>query len=219
MTNNIKPQLDNPTAPPPKSSPPANNKFGRLFIVSGPSQVGKDSIVKMVKQDRRLKLEHIVTNTTRAPRPGEQQGITYNFWRDEQFKKLIQRHELLEWAIVRQSYFGTPKKPVLKALQDGKNVILQIDVQGAAQIKKKHPNAVLIFITAESDQEVKRRIYKSNKMTLDLKKSRWQEAIRELVAQTQYDYVVVNRFGKLKDTVKQVKDIILNTLAKPRIYE
>lgn len=187
---------------------------GKLFIVSGPSQVGKDSVVRSVKRDLGLNLKHIVTNTTRIPRPGEKNGVTYNFLTDDEFKSLIKQGELLEWARVRQALFGTPKKPVLQALEKGYNVILQIDVQGAAQVKAQLPETVLIFITAESVQEIKRRIFASTRMTLTLKESRWQEAVRELKSQPNYDYIVINRLDKLKDTVKQVRNIIKQEISK-----
>jgi len=189
-----------------------NSPTGRLFIISGPSQIGKDSVVRALWKDPSLKLKHIITYTTRAKRPGEKNGLTYNFLTANQFNQLINKGALLEWATVRQSYFGTPKQPVLKALQQGLNVILQIDVQGATQIKKILPNTVLIFITAESKKEIKRRIFASPKMTLAQKKSRWQEAINELKYQPEYKYTIVNRFNKLAETVKQTKDIIRSYL-------
>jgi len=189
-----------------------NTKTGKLFIVSGPSQVGKDSIVRALWLDRNLKLTHVITNTTRAKRSGEKQGITYNFLTEKKFTSLIKRGELLEWAKVRQAHFGTPKKPVLAALKKGRNVILQIDVQGAAQIKAQLPPTVLIFVTAENNQEIKRRIFVSSKMTLDQKKHRWLEAKQELKSIKKYDYKIINHWGQLKDAVQKVKEIILKHL-------
>lgn len=183
-------------------------KPGKLFIISGPSQVGKDSIVRALWQDHRINCARIITNTTRAMRQGEKQGITYNFLSTEEFRKLIKNKELLEWAIVRHSYFGTPKKSVLTALKKGKNVIIQIDVQGAAQIKKKMPATVLVFITAESADEIKRRIFLSTKMTLEQKNDRWCEAQDEIKVKDKYDYIVINSWRKLKETIKDVKSII-----------
>ena len=121
--------------------------------------------------------------------------------------------ELLEWAIVHTDLYGTPKQAVLQALTQGKNVIMDIDVQGAAQIKAKIPAVLLIFITAESAAEVKRRIFASSKMTTEQKENRWQSAIKELQAQTNYDYMVINHIGKLKQAVSEVKLIIKKELA------
>lgn len=187
-----------------KSSP-----SGKIFIVSGPSQVGKDSIVRALWKHHSLKLTPIITYTSRAMRPGEKQGVTYNFVSEVDFKKLIKQGEMLEWAIVRNSYFGTPKKPVLTAINNGSNVLMQIDVQGGQQIKKLLPKqTVLIFITAESIQEIKRRLFSSTLMTLQQKKARWQEALKELHFIPEYDFVVTNKLGELKNTVNTVKNII-----------
>ncbi len=187
-------------------------KTGKLFIISGPSQVGKDSVVRTLWRNKSLKLVHIITYTSRQRRPGEKNGQAYHFISKQTFEKMIERKELLEWAIVRQAYFGTPKKPVLQALNKGQNVILQIDVQGAAQIKSKLPDTVLIFITAESKQEIKRRIFASTKMTAEQKHSRWEEAKRELTKKDGYQYIVVNRLGQLQQTDHQQKDIIQKSL-------
>jgi guanylate kinase len=183
-------------------------KPGKLFIISGPSQVGKDSIVRTLWQDCNIKPARIVTNTTRVMRQGEKNGTTYNFISPQKFKKLIKDKELLEWAIVRNSYFGTPKKLILTALEEGENVIIQIDVQGAMQIKKKMPETVLIFVAAESVDEIKRRIFLSTKMTLKQKNDRWLEAQNELKVKNSYDYIIINHWGKLNEAIKDVKNII-----------
>ncbi|MBU1038861.1 guanylate kinase [Patescibacteria group bacterium] len=185
-------------------------KPGKLFIISGPSQVGKDSVVRSLWKNSSLNLVHIITYTTRNKRPGEKNGQAYNFVPPSIFEKMITQEKFLEWATVRQAYFGTPKQPVEQALKKGKNVILQIDVQGAAQIKNKLPETILIFITAESKQEIKRRIFASTKMTAEQKNSRWLEAQQELKKKPMYQYTIINRLGYLNKTVRQVKNIILN---------
>ncbi|MBI5466443.1 MAG: guanylate kinase [Candidatus Kerfeldbacteria bacterium] len=190
-------------------------KAGKLFIISGPSQIGKDSIVRALWRDRTLKLTHVITNTTRAKRPGERQGVTYNFMNEKAFVSLIKRGKLLEWATVRQAYFGTPKKPVELALKQGRNIILQIDVQGAAQVKAKLPATVLIFISAENAAEVKRRIFASTKMTDTQKKNRWLEAQKEFKSMTKYNHVVINHWGKLNQAIAEVKEIICQHLQTP----
>lgn len=181
---------------------------GKLFIISGPSQVGKDTVVTALKKKKRLNLKGVVTNTTRTKRPGEKSGVGLNFLNDKQFDQLIVDDKLLEWARVRGSRFGTPKEPVLKNLMQGHNVIINIDVQGAAKITKKVPGAVLIFITAESRQAIKQRIFSSKKMTSNQKTDRWREAQSELKAMPKYHYIIVNRWGKIGATVSKISKII-----------
>ncbi len=191
----------------------ASKNLGKIFIVSGPSQVGKDSVVRSLWKHSSLNLAPIITFTSRAMRPGEKQGLDYNFVSDTEFKKLIKTKQVLEWARVRQAYFGTPKKPVLLAIKKGQNVLMQIDVQGGLQIKKLLPkHTILIFITAESIPEIKRRIFSSSRMTKTQKDSRWAEARRELKVLPKYHFVVVNKFGELDKTVNQVKKIVKNCL-------
>ena len=183
-------------------------KTGKLFIISGPSQVGKDSVVRTLKKNKALGLTGIVTNTTRAKRPGEKSGVELNFLTDKKFDELIKKGELLEWAYVRGGRFGTPKKPVISALNKRQDVIINIDVQCTKKVVKQMPQAITIFITAESTNEVRRRIFLSKKMTLKQKKYRWQEAQKELKAMKHYDYIVINRWGKLAETTKRVANII-----------
>lgn len=181
---------------------------GKLFIISGPSRVGKDTLVAKLKKIKSLRLRGVVTNTTRAKRPGEKSGVELNFLTDQEFDKLIADKKLLEWARVRGSRFGTPKNHVLDNLKNGYNVIINIDVQGAAKIVKKIPQAVLIFITAESQDEIRRRIFTSKKMSMEQKKSRWQEAERELKSMPNYHYIVVNKWGKINQTTNRLVRII-----------
>lgn len=191
----------------------ATKPTGKIFIVSGPSQVGKDSIVRALWKQTSLKFTPIITYSSRAMRPGEKQGVDYNFVTDKEFKKLIKDKKVLEWARVRQAYFGTPKEPVMSAINQGRNVLMQIDVHGGQTIKKLMPlKTVLIFVTAESNQEIKNRIFSSPRMTLEQKKSRWLEAQNELKVIPKYDYVVVNKYGELKQTVVKVKKIIQTSL-------
>ncbi len=181
---------------------------GKLFIISGPSQVGKDTLVNKLKKIKSLNLRGVVTNTTRAKRPGEKTGVGLNFLTDDQFDKMIADNKLLEWAKVRGGRFGTPKKAVIENLKNGYNVLINIDVQGAAKIIKKIPSATLIFITAESRDEIKRRIFASRKMTPDQKKSRWQEAQHELKYMPRYHHIVVNKWGKMKQTIARLNRLI-----------
>lgn len=187
---------------------------GKLFIISGPSQIGKDSLVRALKKIPSLNLTGIVTNTTRARRPGERTGLELNFLTEKQFSRLVAGGRLLEWATVRGAKFGTPKRPVMSALARGRNVIINIEVQGASQIIKILPQTIRIFITAESAGEVKKRIFASKRMTLAQKKYRWQEAQNELRAAPKYDYIIVNKWGEFEQTVERVTKIIQSALSK-----
>jgi len=183
---------------------------GKLFIISGPSQMGKDTIIRKLLKVKSLKLHGIVTNTTRAPRPGEIPGKELNFLTIPQFKILIRKKQLLEWARVRGALFGTPKKSVLEKLSDNKNILMTINVDGAMSVKSKLPqNTILIFLTAESNKEVRRRIFLSPKMTPDQKKYRWNEAKKEFRFKKRYDYIVINRWKKLPQTIKEIQKIII----------
>ncbi|MFH1112073.1 MAG: hypothetical protein V1712_03335 [Patescibacteria group bacterium] len=189
---------------------------GKLFIISGPSQMGKDTIVQKLIKIKRLKLNSIVTNTTRVPRPGEKPGKELNFLTTKQFKLLIKNKKLLEWAHVRRALFGTLKEPILNKLINRKNILMTVNVDGAIKIKSLLPqNTILIFITAESNQEVKRRIFLSTKMTMAQKKFRWCEAQRELKFKPLFNFIVINRWNKLPQTLQQIKKIITSQLTKP----
>jgi len=148
-----------------------------------------------------------VSVTTRPPRPGEIDGVSYYFTDEARFKKMIDAGEFLEWAKVYNNYYGTPKKFVEEQLKQGKDVILEIDIQGARQVKKNCPNAVFIFILPPDIEELKKRIIKrgsENKESFDL---RVKSAEEELKAMYDYDYAVVN--DVVEEAVKKLESIIL----------
>ena len=120
-----------------------------LIVISGPSGVGKDSVLEIMKQ-RGLPFHFVVTATTRPPRPEERDGVDYLFVSREEFAGLIEKEELLEYAIVYNDYKGIPKDQVRKALSSGKDVVMRVDVQGAATVRKISPEAILVFITSWS---------------------------------------------------------------------
>ncbi|MCD7777313.1 MAG: guanylate kinase, partial [Clostridiales bacterium] len=129
---------------------------GILLIISGPSGAGKGTVVKeLIKEDKYCLS---VSVTTRKPRPGEIEGVSYYFRSEEQFEKLIADGELLEYAAFCGNYYGTPLKYVEERLAEGKNVILEIEVQGAVQVKERYPDAVLIFLTPESISDLEDRL-------------------------------------------------------------
>ncbi|MFT3951965.1 MAG: guanylate kinase [Oscillospiraceae bacterium] len=166
-------------------------KTGRLYVVSAPSGCGKGTILARVFAQRD-NLFYSVSATTRAPREGEQDGVHYHFLTTEEFTELIADGGVLEYASYCGNYYGTPKKQVLEKLQAGSDVILEIETQGALQIKKAMPEAVLIFILPPSVSELRRRLNKRRTETDEVIEKRVAEAAREISAASEYDYVMVN---------------------------
>lgn len=178
-----------------------------LAVLSGPSGVGKDATLQAM-QERRDNLYFVVTATTRPRRPNEADGVDYHFVSMGEFAEMIEAEELLEYAIVYGDYKGIPKKHVRAALASGKDVIMRIDVQGAATIRRLIPNAVTIFLTAESEEELVRRLLERKTEADEKLKMRIATARQELKRIVDFDYVVVNRENQLEETVAQVFSII-----------
>jgi guanylate kinase len=178
-----------------------------LAVLSGPSGVGKDATLQAM-QERRDNLYFVVTATTRPRRPNEADGVDYHFVSMGEFAEMIEAEELLEYAIVYGDYKGIPKKHVRAALASGKDVIMRIDVQGAATIRRLIPNAVTIFLTAESEEELVRRLLERKTEADEKLKMRIATARQELKRIVDFDYVVVNRGNQLEETVEQVLSII-----------
>lgn len=178
-----------------------------LVVISGPSGVGKDSIIQGLKQTN-YPFYFVVTATTRPKRSAEVDGIDYHFVTVGEFAEMIENEELLEYAVVYGDYKGIPKKHVREALASGKDVIMRIDVQGAATIRALVPNVVTIFLTAESEDELVRRLYLRKTEEADQLKMRVVTARRELRRFTEFDYVVINREEQLDAAVNEVLSII-----------
>jgi len=159
-------------------------------------------------QERRDNLDFVVTATTRPRRPNEADGVEDHFVSMGEFAEMIEAEELLEYAIVYGDYKGIPKKHVRAALASGKDVIMRIDVQGAATIRRLIPNAVTIFLTAESEEELVRRLLERKTEADEKLKMRIATARQELKRIVDFDYVVVNRGNQLEETVEQVLSII-----------
>jgi len=179
-----------------------------LVVLSGPSGVGKDSIL-MRMRDIGFPFHFVVTATSRAMRPGERDGYDYHFVGKERFEEMIAHEELLEWAEVYGHYKGIPKSEVRQALQSGRDVILRIDVQGAATIKRLAPAAVFIFVAPGSFDELRYRLQLRRTESLDQMERRLEMAQREMDALDQFDYVVINREDHLDDAVGQIRAIIV----------
>ncbi len=178
-----------------------------LIVISGASGVGKDTIIQRM-QERRLPFHFVVTATTRPARPGEVHGRDYFFISNDEFAEMIEKNELLEYAIVYNDYKGIPKQQVRDALATGHDVIMRLDVQGAAKIRSIAPGAVLIFITAASEEEMVARLRARKTETPEGMKLRIATARKELQRIKEFDYRVINRDMALDETVDTIIAII-----------
>ena len=164
---------------------------GLLLVVSGPSGAGKGTICSLLRKEL-PELSYSVSVTTREPREGEVDGRDYFFKTVAQVKDMIFRGELLEYAQVYGNYYGTPKPYVMNLLNEGKDVLLEIDIQGALQIKKVFPDGVFIFVVPPSLEELRARIYKRGTDAEDVIEKRLKAATSELSYASEYDYIIVN---------------------------
>ncbi len=178
-----------------------------LIVISGPSGVGKDTVLQRMKA-RELPFHFVVTATTRPPRTEEVEGEDYIFVSTEQFAEMIEKGELLEYAIVYNDYKGIPKEQVRYALASGKDVIMRVDVQGAASVRKLSPDAILIFLTTQDEQELVRRLEMRKTETPEGLKLRIATARQEFKRISEFDYVVVNRTNRLDEAVDTILAII-----------
>ena len=167
-------------------------KKGLLIILSGPSGVGKGTVRQELFKDESLNLAYSISMTTRSPRPGEKEGVDYFFVSTEKFKENIEQGELLEYAQFVGNYYGTPKSHVEQLLDEGKNVVLEIEVKGALQVMEKCPHALTIFLVPPSFEELERRIRGRRTEDEDIVKERLDKARKEIATQDEYKYVVEN---------------------------
>jgi guanylate kinase len=177
------------------------NKKGLLIVVSGPSGAGKGTICKEVLS-RRDDIFVSTSATTREPRKGEIEGISYFFMTHEVFERKIEEDAFIEYAEVYKNLYGTPKDTVLEKLNKGENILLEIDIQGALQVKKRYPEGVFIFILPPSMQELKNRIIGRGSETPESLERRFSSAYEELDFVNQYDYYIIN------DQVKQAATLM-----------
>lgn len=164
---------------------------GELIVLSGPSGVGKSTVIAELLSNRR-DIHFSVSFTTRQPRVGEEHGVNYNFVAREEFERMIEADELLEYAQYVENYYGTSLKVIEEKLQAGVDVLLDIEVQGAAKVREKCPEAVCIFIIPPSLEELSRRLRKRNTDSEDVIAQRLAKAREECRECTKYDYLVVN---------------------------
>lgn len=184
-----------------------NQHFPLLIVISGPSGVGKDTVIDRMK-DRNLPFHFVVTATTRPPRSDEIDGVDYIFLSSDEFAEMIEQDELLEHAIVYNDYKGIPKAQVREAMNSGKDVVMRVDVQGAASIRSMYPDALLIFLTTRNEQELENRLNPRKTETPEGLKLRIATARQELRRIKEFDYVVVNPEDHLEEAVDTIEAII-----------
>ncbi|NLM21329.1 MAG: guanylate kinase [Peptococcaceae bacterium] len=181
-----------------------NNK-GMLVVLSGPAGVGKGTICRALLAQT-ADLEYSVSVTTRDCRPGENEGKEYYFRTKEEFQKMIENQEFLEWAEFCGNYYGTPKFHVEKALNDNKTILLEIDIQGAKQVKKLYPDGVFIFIVPPSLKTLSERLHGRGTETEEIIQLRLAKAVQELDEIKDYNYVVENDY--IDAAVEKIRCII-----------
>lgn len=180
-------------------------KSGSLIVISGPSGAGKGTIVKELLKNPSNWLS--ISATTRDKRPKDVDGVDYYFLTENEFLNKIENNEFLEYARVHSNkYYGTPKKPIIDKLEQGYDVILEIDIEGAKQIKNNYPNAIFIFIVPPSMKELKRRLVNRNTESKEKILERFKTAYKEINEISKYNYVVVNDI--VDNAVNKVNAII-----------
>ena len=184
------------------------NKPGTVFVVSGPSGTGKGTIMseyfKKYPNDNSFLS---ISATTRAPRPIDTDGVTYYFKSREEFEELIKNNGLLEWAEFCGNYYGTPRKPIEDMIKEGKNIILEIEVQGGMQVLETMDSAVGIFVLPPSFKELRRRLVERNTETEETIEKRLNRAKEEINEIDHYNYILIN--DKLDEAVETFRSIII----------
>ena len=185
-----------------------NNRKGTVFVVSGPSGTGKGTIMqeyfKRYPEDNSFLS---VSATTRSPRPTDTEGVTYYFKTREEFEYLIANDGLAEWTEFCGNYYGTPKKPVNDMIDQGNNVILEIEVDGAGQVKNSFEDAVGIFVLPPSFAELRKRLTERNTESAEVIESRLKRAYEEIKEIEKYDYILIN--DVLDEAVENFRSIII----------
>ncbi|MCI0870585.1 MAG: guanylate kinase [Chloroflexi bacterium] len=193
---------------------PRLTKNALVVVISGPSGVGKDVMIDRMIETGQIGFHFTVTATTRAPRPGEHDGVNHHFVTVDDFINMIASDELLEWAQVYGNYYGVPKKQVRDALAEGNHVVMRVDVQGAKRLRELMPEALLIFIVPPSLGVLRKHLEKRGVNSETEMKRRLSAATEEIDNSDLFDYTVVNEEDRLDDTVEKVVGIIGAQAAK-----
>lgn len=188
------------------------NEKGLLIVISGPSGVGKGTVRKALFERKGHNLEFSVSMTTRKPRVGEVDGREYYFVNEEEFKENINNGNMLEYARFVNNYYGTPKDKVNEQLEAGKEVVLEIEVQGALQVKAKMPDSVFIFIAPPSWEALENRLTSRGTEPIDIINERLTKARNEIMVASSYDYIVIN--DEVENAVDKIIAIIRAEHAK-----
>jgi guanylate kinase len=181
------------------------NQKGLLVVISGPSGAGKGTICKALLEENDFWLS--VSATTRQPRKSEVDGVNYYFLSKEDFEERISKNDFLEYAEVYGNYYGTPKSKALEAIDNGNDVILEIDIQGALKVKESYPEGVFIFILPPSMEELKKRIINRGSETPESLMTRFKSAYKEINYVSKYNYAVVN--DTVEEAVKKIHGIMV----------
>lgn len=185
---------------------------GLLIVLSGPSGVGKGTVRQELFKDTSLNLAYSISMTTRQPRYNEQDGVDYFFVSQDEFEKKIKNDELLEYAQFVGNYYGTPRSYVEQLLSEGKNVVLEIEVQGALQVMKKCPYALTVFLVPPSFEELEKRIRGRSTEKEEVIQERLAKASKEIATKDEYKYVVVN--DEVLLAKEKIAEIIRENLLK-----
>lgn len=180
-------------------------KSGLLLVVSGPAGVGKGTVVSLA-QERNSDIVFSVSMTSREPRPGEKDGENYFFVSREKFLEMVNENMLLEWVEYCGNFYGTPRLYIEEQLEQGNIVLLEIEVEGARNIKQQYPECVSVFITPPTVTELRKRITKRGTESPEIIEKRMQRAIKELEHMDNYDYIIKNE--SVEESVKQFLEII-----------
>ena len=186
-----------------------------LIVLSGLSGAGKDAVLARIRESG-YPLTYITTITTRPQRNNERDNVDYHFISREKFQEMIERNELLEWANVYGNWYGVPREPVKQALDRGQDTIVKVDVQGAATIKKILPQAVFIFLTPPSIEELVLRLKKRRTESPSDLALRTKTAEEELKQLPMFDYIIINRQGEIERAVSEIEAVI--TAEKCRVH-
>ena len=191
-----------------------------LIVLSGPSGVGKDALLKRMKEQK-YPFHYVVTVTSRPRREGERAGVDYHFISQREFQQMIDNGEFLEWANVYGNYYGVPRKEISQALTKGKDVIVKVDVQGAATIKRILPQAVFIFLRPPSMEELERRLRQRHSESAKDLALRLQKAEEEMESLPLFDHVLTSYQGRLDEVISQIQAIVTaeKRRVKPRVVE
>lgn len=190
------------------ASAQSSTRQGLLFVLSAPSGAGKDTVINTLKQQG-MDFYVVPSVTTRTPRPGESEGHPYHFISKEAFEQLVSQNELLEYANVHGNWYGQPRKLIRDTLSAGRDVLLKIDVKGAATIRSKVPDAIFIFLIPGSLEELTQRLTGRQTETEEELRRRLADARKELAEQHWYDYLITNRDGHLQEAVDCLRAIML----------